>query len=1019
MIENEPEENREPTPYQRVRAGDSAMAGEWGAPFADAHRNTPGSTLIGRTVGGYLVEARIGGGAMASVYRGVDMRAGRAVALKILLSDADDTVRERFRLEAQMVGTLDHPHIVHTLDVSPTTGADGLTFIAMELVEGQSLADLLERVHTLNVADSCALLAPIARALTYAHSRNVVHRDVKPSNILLRRVAPGAAHAVRLTVLDDPVVPLLSDFGIARALDAPDLTTAGRTIGTPAYMSPEQCAGSREIDGRADIYALGAVLYRCLVGRSPYTGTTTQILYSHVYDPLTIPDDALRLLSPLIVEILRRSMAKNPDDRYAGAAELAADLGVGAGGPGRPSASATDLYAHAPTLQPDPRGDQPDEQTLTYPNLVAAPPREALRVLIPAPTVTPAHLPAAVTPPVVRAASIAQVLTTAAPPARAVGGGTRFIPAAYAKRARQARSTLRGRGVLVGLSLAIPLFMLLALAVGALLDVGPLQFGRSSATPTVALAAPATAVAISDTPQAPIAAAFALSTLPPSATSPAVASPTPAQATPAPSPTVESAAAIAPNSTATRVPAAAPTTDQTPGPTPAGDINAYWLDAQALFAEEEWRDAAAFLTLVQRVNANFEKVSVSEMLYESHLRAALQSLRANDTGAAAGALNQVAALRPEDPITKALAQSAALVVAQPNDATARAALRAALAEESSTRLGSNDPCAAADALEAALAVARSDSPIEVPRGEVDAATEVRGQCTLIQQAKEDEQLLASLAGSLIYSTQLGPQSYRIYRIGAAAGSAPQVVVAEGRQPALSPGGPMLAFHSTRPDVVGIAGFDLYTGGDPSSRSILYTHNAGDAVDSPPSWNGNGERLVFASVDPADQRSRIFTVAADGRATPQGLRPGLSPAWNPVADLIVYNGTDDAGQQPGLWLMAADGSEPTPLTANGADNRPAWSPDGQSVAFMSNGRSSDWDLFRLNLADGIVMQLTTEASQDGLPAISPDGQYVAFVSDWGGNWNIWVKPLAGGRSLLLAPIEGSLTNWLEHALQWIP
>ena len=124
-------------------------------------------------------------------------------------------------------------------------------------------------------------------------------------------------------------MPLLSDFGIARALDAPELTSAGRTVGTPAYMAPEQCAGSREVDGRADIYSLGAVLYRCITGRMPFSGSTTQILHAHVYDPLVIEDSVLRLLPPVMVEILQRSMAKRPDDRYPTADALADALDLG------------------------------------------------------------------------------------------------------------------------------------------------------------------------------------------------------------------------------------------------------------------------------------------------------------------------------------------------------------------------------------------------------------------------------------------------------------------------------------------------------------------------------------------------------------------------------------------------------------------------------------------------------------------------------------------------------------------
>src|SRR5690606_41096464 len=113
--------------------------------------------------------------------------------------------------------------------------------------------------------------------------------------------------------------------------DAPELTNMGRTVGTPAYMAPEQCAGSREVYGRADIYALGAVLYRCITGRMPFACTTTQILHAHVYEPLTIDEATFRQLSPLMVEVLQRSLAKRPEDRYQRAAELADALVLAAG----------------------------------------------------------------------------------------------------------------------------------------------------------------------------------------------------------------------------------------------------------------------------------------------------------------------------------------------------------------------------------------------------------------------------------------------------------------------------------------------------------------------------------------------------------------------------------------------------------------------------------------------------------------------------------------------------------------
>jgi serine/threonine protein kinase len=288
--------------------------------------------LVGRQIGRYLLESRLGSGGVATVYQAYDQVDGRSVALKVLLPTADPNTISRFRHEALTAGGLKHAHIVRIFQVGTAMKGE-IAYMAMELVEGDSLADWLGRMGRLRPEETCNLLEPIARAMAFAHRAGVVHRDIKPSNILLRPTTPGVSGSIQLESADYPVVPLLSDFGIAHSTDSPELTHAGRTVGTPAYMAPEQCAGNRAVDGRADIYSLCTVLYRSVVGHLPFSGSTTQMLHAHVYAPLTIDDDILRQLPPLIVDIMKMGLAKLPDDRYADADALADDLALGAGRP--------------------------------------------------------------------------------------------------------------------------------------------------------------------------------------------------------------------------------------------------------------------------------------------------------------------------------------------------------------------------------------------------------------------------------------------------------------------------------------------------------------------------------------------------------------------------------------------------------------------------------------------------------------------------------------------------------------
>lgn len=253
----------------------------------------------------FQVEEEIGRGGMAVVYRARDVRLRRKVALKVLppeLAFRED-VKRRFLREAQMAAQLSHPHIVPIYAVDELAG---VVFFAMGLVEGETLAQSLVRDPRPPVSIVRRLMRDVADALAYAHARGVVHRDVKPDNILVER---ATGHA------------LVSDFGIARAAEGDArLTVTGNTVGTPAYMSPEQAMGEREVDGRADIYSLGVVGYQMLAGELPFQASNTPaMLMKHISErprPLhEVRDD----LPANLVYAIERAMAKGRDERWADA----------------------------------------------------------------------------------------------------------------------------------------------------------------------------------------------------------------------------------------------------------------------------------------------------------------------------------------------------------------------------------------------------------------------------------------------------------------------------------------------------------------------------------------------------------------------------------------------------------------------------------------------------------------------------------------------------------------------------
>jgi serine/threonine-protein kinase len=254
----------------------------------------------------YRVDAEIGRGGMAVVYRATDVRLNRRVAIKLLPPELafNPDVRERFLREAQTSAQLAHPHIVPIYTVDER---EGMVFFVMALVDGESLAERLKREQHLPVADTRRILADVADALAYAHERGVVHRDVKPDNIMLER-STGRA--------------VVTDFGIARAAAGDSrLTVTGVAVGTPAYMSPEQALGEREIDGRSDIYSLGVVAYQMLAGEPPFRAANTPaMLVKHLSEAPRQLDTLRRDAPPPLVHAIMRALAKKPEKRWPDAA---------------------------------------------------------------------------------------------------------------------------------------------------------------------------------------------------------------------------------------------------------------------------------------------------------------------------------------------------------------------------------------------------------------------------------------------------------------------------------------------------------------------------------------------------------------------------------------------------------------------------------------------------------------------------------------------------------------------------
>jgi eukaryotic-like serine/threonine-protein kinase len=312
-------------------------------------------TVIGTLIGArFRLEEKIGSGGMSTVYRAFDPTLERWVAIKMMHRDisTDPDQLERFRREARAVARLNHPHVVTVIDAGED---DGTPFIVFEFVEGETLKDRIKRMGKLPVTEAVAYATEIGRALSCAHSHRLVHRDVKPQNVLID--LDGRAK--------------VTDFGIARSLEMQGLTATGRVLGTTDYVSPEQALG-HDVTEQSDIYSLGIVLYEMLTGEVPFRADTqVAVAMKHVREPL--PDVQVRRpeISAALASVVEHATAKETQNRYATVDKMVHDLeevlGIEAARSGHATGEATSVLRSLP-------GDTADfvPQRLRHPRRVFA-----------------------------------------------------------------------------------------------------------------------------------------------------------------------------------------------------------------------------------------------------------------------------------------------------------------------------------------------------------------------------------------------------------------------------------------------------------------------------------------------------------------------------------------------------------------------------------------------------------------------------------------------------------------------
>jgi serine/threonine-protein kinase len=265
----------------------------------------------GQRIGGYEIIGKLGEGGLGVVYKARQLSMGRVVALKVLHERwvTDDEFRKRFLVEARLVGRLSHTNLIQVIDVGRYKST---LYFSMELVDGEPVDATVDRDGRMDLQGTVSIAIQVASALEYLHQRRIVHRDVKPGNIMVTKAG----------------IAKLGDFGFVKSSLESVLSTEGEVLGTPDYISPEAARGEKNLDFRSDLYSLGTTLYHMLTGNPPFGGSVSDVMDQHIKNEPKPIQSVVKDLPPKMAEIIEKLMKKKPDDRYQNFNDLLTDLDV-------------------------------------------------------------------------------------------------------------------------------------------------------------------------------------------------------------------------------------------------------------------------------------------------------------------------------------------------------------------------------------------------------------------------------------------------------------------------------------------------------------------------------------------------------------------------------------------------------------------------------------------------------------------------------------------------------------------